>query len=185
VLAWPLKWRSSCVRGVLSAPERARAWRDRDSSENTEKFKELIWEKVRLIIQMPLEKQANGKTDAASIDAQARQRMERLKQVVPFYSIEAWLFQNIREAIRLCETHHSGRDVMKFRAWEQERSALDEVMKPKEAVCQGAKHNLTLASQGFPAREARGAGKSFASVVQMLSQDAELREALRRTYSSE
>ena len=111
--------------------------------------------------------------------------MERLKQAVPYYSIEAWLFQNTSEAIQLCETHYSGRDAEQFRAWEQDRPALDEVVKPKESVCLGAKHNLALASKSFPARQVRGTGKSFAAVIQALSQDAELCEALKRTYSYE
>lgn len=165
-----------------------RAWKDRDSSENRAKFKELIWEKVRLLVRMTLEEQekkAGGKAAPAAIDARATQRMERLKQLVPFYSIEAWLFQNTQEAIRLCHTHYSGRDVERFQGWEQDRPALDEVLKPKEAVCLGAKHNLDLASNGFPARELRAAGKSFAAAVQLLSQDAELREALQQTYSFE
>jgi hypothetical protein len=116
------------------------------------------------------------------LEARAKQRMSRLKQVVPFYSIEAWLFQNTQEAIRLCQEHHGGRDAARFQQWEQDRAALDEVLKPKAEVCLGAKHNLELASNGFPAREARAAGKSFAAIIQALCQDAELCEALRRTY---
>jgi septum formation topological specificity factor MinE len=165
-----------------------RAWKDRDSSENAAKFKEFVWKKVRLLIRSTLEereKKEGRKPDIAALETRATRQMERLKQAVPYYSIEAWLFQNTSEAIRLCETHYSSRDVEQFLEWEQDRPALDEVVKPKESVCLGAKHNLALASQGFPAREARGAGKSFAAVVQALSQDAELCEVLRRTYFNE
>jgi hypothetical protein len=165
-----------------------RVWKDRGSSENAAKFKEIIWKSVRERIRSTLEereKKEGRKPDIAALETRATRQMERLKQVVPYYSIEAWLFQNTAEAVRLCETHYSSRDVEQFCEWEQDRPALDEVMKPKESVCLGAKHNLALASQGFPAREARGAGKSFAAVVQALSQDAELCEALRRTYSYE
>jgi hypothetical protein len=163
-----------------------RAWADRGSSENASKFKSRIWEKVRLLIQMKLkEKEKQGGKLPASADTEARatQRMSRLKTVVPFYSIEAWLFQNTREAVRLCEAHSSGRDAEQFRKWEQDRTALDEVLKPKEQVCLGAKHNLELATNGFPAREVHSAGKSFAGVVEALNQDVELREALSRTYT--
>ncbi|WP_224244072.1 hypothetical protein [Hyalangium gracile] len=165
-----------------------RTWKDRDSSENVTKFKEQVWVKVRQLIQSKLEeweKKEGRRPESAALEARATQRMERLKQTVPYYSIEAWLFQNTTEAIRLCETHYSRRDVEQFRKWELDRQALDEVVKPKESVCLGAKHNLALATQGFPAREVRSAGKSFAAVVQALSQDAEFCEALKRTYSYE
>jgi hypothetical protein len=163
-----------------------RAWAEAGSSENVAKFRELIWEKVRQRIQMrleELEKEAGKVAAPKDIEARAMQRMSRLKTVVPFYSIEAWLFQNTREAARLCETHYGGRDAEQFRKWEQDRTALDEVLKPKERVCLGAKHNLELTTNGFPAREVHVAGKSFAAVVKTLSQDVELREALSRTYT--
>jgi len=165
-----------------------RAWADRSSSENEAKFKERVWDRVRSLIRMHIEeraKEAGENPLSERIDAQATQRMARLKRIVPFYSIEAWLFQNTKEAVRLCELHYSGRDVEQFLEWEQDRLALDEVLKPKKAVCLGSKHNLELASNGFPAREIRAAGKSFAAAVQLLSQDAELREALQQTYSFE
>ena len=163
-----------------------RAWADKDSSENVSKFKARVWEKVRLLIQMKMEehgKQGGKSPVSTDTEVRAKQRMSRLKPVVPFYSIEAWLFQNTREGARLCETHYGGRDTEQFRKWEQDRAALDEVLKPKEQVCLGAKHNLELATNGFPAREAHAAGKSFSAVVQALSQDVELREALSRTYT--
>lgn len=165
-----------------------RAWKDRSSSENRKTFEEVFCEKVRLLIQLELEKREKKegrKPDTAALAAQAKRHMERLKQIVPYYSIEAWLFQNTSEAIRLCETHYNRRDVEQFQKWEQDRPALDEVPQPKKFVCLGAKHNLELASQGFPAREVRGAGKSFDAVAHALSQDAELCEALRRTYTCE
>jgi hypothetical protein len=163
-----------------------RAWADRGSSENVSKFKARVWEKVQLLIQMKLEgrdKQGGQLLSSKDAEVRATQRMSRLKTVVPFYSIEAWLFQNTREAVRLCEAHYGGRDAEQFRKWEQDRTALDEVLKPKEQVCLGAKHNLELATDGFPAREVHAAGTSFAAVVQSLSQDMELREALKRTYT--
>ncbi|WP_164008564.1 hypothetical protein [Pyxidicoccus trucidator] len=165
-----------------------RTWADRSSSENVQKFRPLVWEKVRLRILMELEqreKQTANPTTPSEREARANQRMTRLKQVVPFYSMEAWLFQNTREAVRLCAEHYRNTDVERFNAWEQDRTALDEVLEPKKKVCLGAKHNLELASQGFPARAVHDAGKSFAAVVQELSQDEELTEALSRTYAYE
>lgn len=165
-----------------------RSWTNRDSSENAGKFRDRVWDKVRLLIRMELEKRedrAGRPVVPNELDERANRLMTRLKQVVPYYSMESWLFQNTREAVRLCDEHYKGRDAERFREWEQDRAALDEVMKPKEEVCLGAKHNLELASQGFPAREVHAAGKSFAAVVQEFAQDEELTEALSRTYSYE
>lgn len=165
-----------------------RSWANRNSSENMEKFRDRVWGKVRLRILMELEERetrAGRPVVPNELEERANRLMTRLKQVVPFYSMEAWLFQNTREAVRLCAEHYRGRDAERFRDWEQDRTSLDEVLKPKEEVCLGAKHNLELASQGFPAREVYAAGKSFAMVVQELAQDEDLTEALSRTYSYE
>ncbi|RKI65816.1 hypothetical protein D7X55_15795 [Corallococcus sp. AB049A] len=162
-----------------------RPWSERSSSENEEKFEQIIEAKVYALLVGSLSAQA-AKTAAPftqqEVEAQARQRMNRLKRIVPFYSIEAWLFQNTRVAIRLCERHYGGRDADQFQRWEQERHTLDEVRKPKEQVCLGAKHNSALASEAFPARDVHAAGCSFASVVDKLCQDEELRKALQQTY---
>ncbi len=161
-----------------------RVWADREPSENVEKFQKLVREGVRELVVLRLSEQRSGSTPQ-EIELHARARLARLKTVVPFYSIEAWLFQNTREAIRLCEEHYNGRDVERFQAWAQNRTELDEVLKPKEAVRLGAGHNLELASNGFPARDVRAAGKSFAAVIAALSEDAELHAALARTYAYE
>ncbi len=159
-----------------------RAWASRASSENVEKFQTLIGASVRELVAAKFAEHRDGSTPQ-SIEVRANARIARLKTVVPFYSIEAWLFQNTREAIRLCQERYGGRDVEQFQAWARDRASLDEVLKPKEAVCLGAAHNLDLASSGFPAREVRAAGRSFTAVVEALSQDSELLEALARTYA--
>ena len=160
-----------------------RSWDSRESSENMEKFQKLVCDRVRELVVSKLMEQHLNDTTPEELETRARARMTRLKSVVPFYSIEAWLFQNTREALRLCQERYGGRDVEQFEAWAQDRGALDEVLKPKEAVCLGAAHNLDLASNGFPTREVRAVGKSFEATVQSLSQDAELRQALAQTYS--
>ncbi|MFY0581832.1 hypothetical protein ACN28S_52940 [Cystobacter fuscus] len=159
-----------------------RPWGTRDSSENVAKFQTLVWASVRELVVLKFAEQRDGSTPQA-LEARARVRMTRLKTVVPFYSIEAWLFQNTHEAIRISQESYSGRDVEQFQAWAQDRTTLDEVLKPKEAVSLGAAHNLDLASNGFPTREVHAAGKSFAAVVDALKQDGELRDALARTYT--
>ncbi|NOJ93276.1 hypothetical protein HMI51_10075 [Corallococcus coralloides] len=110
--------------------------------------------------------------------------MNRLKRIVPFYSIEAWLFQNTRKAIHLCKQHYGRHYAEQFQRWGQERHTLDEVRKPKEQVCLGAKHNHALTSATFPTRDVYTAGCSFASVLDDFRQDKELCEALQQTYTA-
>jgi hypothetical protein len=136
-----------------------RPWSASASSENRQKFKELNWEPVRLKIQ---ERLVERKREMAT-------RTEEVKSY------------DTRKAIRLCQERYGGRDVEQFQAWAQDRTALEEVLKPKEAVCLGAAHNLELA--WFPTREVRAAGRSFAAIVEVLSQDSALREALAQTYA--
>ena len=160
-----------------------RAWAARESSENVPKFQEFT-KSIRLLLSEEIEKRSPG-TSSRDIEAEVDARMTRLKTVVPFYSIEAWLFQNTHEAVRLCHAHFNGRDADQFHEWAGDRTALDERLKPKEAVCLGAAHNRELASTAFPTREVLAAGKSFAATVESLREDAKLREALARTYAPE
>jgi septum formation topological specificity factor MinE len=160
-----------------------RPWADRESSENVRKFDEFVLKDVRRIIEGKLQEQMAGQPEARRAAAErVQERLRKLKVVVPFYSIEAWLYQNTREALRLCEERHGGRDVERFQQWAADRAALDEVAQPKKQVCLKDLHNRDLASNDFPAHEVRAVGKSFAAVVLALSEDTELCEALRRTY---
>ena len=101
--------------------------------------------------------------------------------VVPFYSIEAWLFQHTEVAVRLCREKYKGRDVGKFEAWQRDRAALDDVEKPKEAVCLLSAHNLECAGSGYPAQEVFDAGRSYAACVERLRACVELKSLLDAT----
>ena len=58
--------------------------------------------------------------------------MARLIEVTPHYSVEAWTYQADANAIDICRARYSGRDVGVFEKWAADRSALDEVARPKE-----------------------------------------------------
>lgn len=158
-----------------------RRWEARDTSENVEKFRTFAGS-IRLLLLQTLGARRVG-APAKELEAEADARMTRLKTVVPFYSIEAWLFQNTPEATRLCHAHFNGRDAERFLAWAEDRSQLDELLKPKEEVCLGSTHNRDLACHSFPTREVLAAGKSFAATVDSLREDAALRAALAETYA--
>jgi hypothetical protein len=162
-----------------------RSWAQRTSSENAAKFATHILDKVLSLLKEHLAKRAGAPSTEQEREELARALLARIKPLIPYYSIESWLYQNTRQAILLCQKHHGGRHAEKFLEWERNRAALDEERKPKATVCLGAKHNLELARHEFPAREARSAGKSFEATLQLLQHDEALREALRRTYTYE
>ncbi|QRN97235.1 hypothetical protein JRI60_51250 [Archangium violaceum] len=103
---------------------------------------------------------------------------------MPFYSIEAWLYQNTREARRLCEETGCKQCHEKLAGWEQNRASLDEVIRPKGELCFQDTHNAHLASSGFPVREAFAAEASFTHAVEGLLECDELTTALERTYAT-
>ncbi|HYO55711.1 hypothetical protein [Archangium sp.] len=116
-------------------------------------------------------------------EKEPEKRMKRFRLLVPFYSIEAWLYQNTREARRLCEEGGCGQCPTKLTEWEKDRASLDDVIKPKEALCFQDKYNAHLASSGFPDREVFDADASFTRSVEGLLECDELTGALERTFA--
>lgn len=141
-----------------------RPWAERDKSENVAKFDAVVRTRVRQVLR------AQKGATAESVE----QRMRRLLLLAPFYSIEAWLYQNTTAAVRLCHEHHRGRDADRFQAWAQDRTALDDVMAPKKETCLAATHNLALAGTGFPSQAVRDAARSYARCAEVLEACAEL-----------
>lgn len=111
--------------------------------------------------------------------------LERIMIIVPFYSIESWLYQNIREALRLLDLHyrsHDG-DRRQFQHWQNNRHELDEVSRPKELVSIHARFNRELACQNFPAQQVYDVEKSFHKSVERLRACRALIAALESTRS--
>lgn len=103
--------------------------------------------------------------------------LEHLTLLVPFWSIESWLFQNTRVALELCERHHPryASDVPLFEGWRNSPGELDETVRPKDAVRFGSKFNRALAEDKFPAGQLQRLGLSFADSLEQAG-----RPALRR-----
>nr|AGC71835.1 hypothetical protein [uncultured bacterium A1Q1_fos_1807] len=111
--------------------------------------------------------------------------LERIMIIVPFYSIESWLYQNTREALRLLDLHyrsHDG-DRRQFQHWQNNRHELDEVSRPKELVSIHARFNRELACQNFPAQQVYDVEKSFHKSVERLRACRALIAALESTRS--
>ena len=153
-----------------------RVWSDRASCENTPKFEAFVQRYVEPLVVAILKK--NGMAD------EAVERMRRLRRLTPFYSIEAWLYQNTIEARRFCATA-CGRHMEMIKEWEEDRGALDEISKPKEVLCLKDRCSHELASHGFPQEQAFAVGKSYADTVMRLIECAELCAAIVRTYTEE
>jgi ABC-type lipoprotein export system ATPase subunit len=98
--------------------------------------------------------------------------------------LQAWLYQNTREARRLCEEQGCKQCPAKIADWEQNRASLDEVPHPKGALCFQDKHNAHLAASGFPARVVFDAEASFTRSVEGLLECDELTTSLERTYAA-
>jgi hypothetical protein len=153
-----------------------RSWSLRATSENRQKFSDRIRHGVEQLVVSALERKAALEEREAT--------MARLHLLMPFYSIESWLYQNGRAAIAICHAEHGGQDAERFEAWESDRGALDEVEKPKEQTCLGSRHNLRLAKESFPTDAVYEAKKSFEEAVDGLFKCSELVAALERTTAS-
>jgi hypothetical protein len=164
-----------------------RAWADRASSDAVEEFELFVQNYVKQALDNNLRRKR--REHGESVDEESLQRdieaaLGRMLRLTPFYSIEAWLYQNTAEARKLCETH-CGKHLSTITDWEQDRGQLDEVLKPKrdDFSCLGARHNRALAENGFPAQAAFDAGKSYAHAVLAMLDNKELTGALACTYS--
>lgn len=149
-----------------------RRWSDQASSENVAKFETRVVERVRLL----LRRRPHTTAEDAEI------RLRRLFPIIPFYSIEAWLYQHTAVAIRICREKYQGRDVGTFEKWQQDRTLLDDELKVKDTtVCLKSAHNLECAGSGYPAQEVLDAGRSYAACVARLQQCSELTALLDAT----
>ncbi|KYG11471.1 hypothetical protein BE21_00780 [Sorangium cellulosum] len=151
-----------------------RRWAERETSENVEKFRDFIEIDVRRFIEH--RRQRSGRAAAGEL------ALSQLLLLVPYYSIEAWLFQNTRAGIRLCEETPAcrGKHVDIFRAWADDRSALDDVWQPKEQICFKSRHNRQLA-ESLDVETVYYAGQSLHHAVDALHQNASLLAALAAT----
>jgi hypothetical protein len=126
-------------------------WSDRDEThlcDNLRRFKKEIGTRVA----------AHLRVDADQLD--------RLLFLVPFWSIESWLYQNTQEALAICAEHHPRyRDAAEtFKRWRDAPDRLDDEVHPKRQIYFGSKFNLRLAG-GLPARRLEELGLSFSRAL--------------------
>jgi hypothetical protein len=155
-------------------------WSEHRAATNTAKF-ESFREGLRVQVEENLRRR-NLPSDRAAVD----DRLLRICPVIPFYSIESWLYQNTQRARELCE-QACGKHLELIARWEADRSQLDEVIKPKEQLCFGSRKNHELAETFTHqlADELYLLGQSFHAAVERLQACPGLQVALRATWSSD
>jgi len=96
--------------------------------------------------------------------------LERFMLVVPYYSIEAWIFQNLEEAKALYMRHypHGHEAVRLLEHYEGNRSDLEEACDLKERFRLLSQHRLHLVLTRWPSRKALNTRRSFALAVERL-----------------
>ena len=144
------------------------SWKKRKESTKRKKFDKLMEPGIRARLR------DTAKLAPKNIEA----AMKRVLIMVPYYSIESWLYQNTDEAIRICHAQYAGADVAQFEEWETNRKQLDETSKPKDTVCLKDKHNHALATTNFPFDVVVSVGKSLKQAVAQFEECTDLQTAL-------
>jgi hypothetical protein len=171
-----------------------RRWTKRASSENRQKFTQLVRLEVRrwLAAQKALAERARatgkpvprrpvgeaGDSPLLTLDIEAA--LGKLIELTPFYSIEAWLYRAIGRAKEICIQQHGGRHLDEWEALASKLDTLDEIEFIKTTTCLRGEYNHVLA-KSFDAAAAEACGKSYAEVVASMRACASLLAALRAT----
>lgn len=161
-----------------------RVYAQRHTGENVRKFDELIRRPVRVILEGPPPRRRERRSPLPPA-ADVEERLAKLFLLAPFYSIESWLYQNIRLAARLCQSNPAclGQCLERLSAWAAERGALDEVNQPKKQLCFKDRHNAELAGAGYPTAEVLAAGKSLHDAFTPMRDCPALVRALATTHA--
>lgn len=155
-----------------------RPWREHESSENVRKFRafvQLLGPTVEAVLK---------RRGLPADEADVKDRLRRICALTPFYSIEAWLYQNTTRVRELCQ-RRCGKHVELIDDWERNRSQLEQIEKPKKQLCIGNDENHELAERFTHqlADELYLLEQSFHATVERLQSCPGLQAALRATWS--
>jgi hypothetical protein len=172
-----------------SAQKRAEAGRGGINVENVEKFRAIIRPKVMQAL-LPLSSQSSrppARTKVAQppvparTEADVQRLLGRLVEVVPFYCIESWLYQDFDTLRGHCAAG-CGKHVELIERWRQDKPSIEEVVQPKKAMpCVADRKNLELAGVRFPAEDLYCKNTSFHATVERLRSAPGLVDALKKT----
>ena len=158
-------------RFIVHHVDADRTWgaRDADPSENAAAIQRDIIDHVRKVL---CERFSDEEID---------RRLARFFRLVPYWEIEAWLYQNTGQALCFCKDRPACRCAALLADWKSDRGLLDETRHPSDLLCFGKHHNEALV-QGFPTAEVVAAGKSLAAAVDAMFACDALLHAIERTY---
>lgn len=151
------------------------SWGQRADCENEKMFGEF-----RLLIEQNLRATISHRDQQAVSEDDICKAMKKLVPLIPFWSVESWLYQDTVGGKRYCEAQGCGAHHNDFDSWSVARGALDEVTQPKDVVCFGSKHNTALARE-FPIAPVCSTLKSLYSAAEGFLACDELMVALQRT----
>jgi hypothetical protein len=153
------------------------SWSKRKSSENRLKFETHLRAQVQLTLTTPRPKLPWVPLSAS----EASERVGRLFEMAPCYSIESWLYQATAALKRTCDLHHQkAAHVALIERWRADRTLLDEVERPKDGDltdCVSDRYNEVLVKE-FPADDVFRAERSWREFVDRLAASPPLRRAL-------
>lgn len=156
-----------------------RPWSQHEDCENIRKFHRLILDRLPQVA-------VAGRAHTAALRdtspvAPPQPKLAHLLLLCPFYSIEAWLYQNFPAATALCQDAHGYAHRQCWEAWHAQPAVIEELSQPKLVCCLAAKYNLVLASRQFPAEQLYYRDQSFTKSVNRLMNCEALCAALAQT----
>lgn len=174
---------------VIHHVDADQAWsaRTRTPSNNASRLESDVVAHVRRSLHNFYRDRDDAPQSEALLEALVDARLARLFRFVPYWEIEAWLYQNTEKAAALCPGVPRCRTTPpcheKLDAWRRDRAALDEVEHVSDELCLGKAHNLALI-RGYPTGEVVDAGKSLAAAVDAMLGCEALLHAIQRTYET-
>jgi hypothetical protein len=160
------------------------SWENREQSENVQKLTKFV-----ILIEQAAglgQRNVQRSRHRAVPDAITPPKLDfdGFIPIVPFYTLESWLYQNLQCALDICRREHDGAHVESLRAWESVRHDLDETIKPSEQFCVKKLHNLELAARSYPAETAYEIKKSFFESIERMKACQKLVSALAATIDA-
>lgn len=154
-------------------------WEQRQQSENHRKFDWFVIKIKQSAEAGQRRVQASRRAPSQDVKPNAEPDLDNFIRLMPFYTLEAWLYQNLQGIVDICRKQHDGKHVDAAREWENRRHEMDEIVKPADHFCVAKMHNHELANRGFPAQKAYDVQKSFFENVERMKTCSKLVAALR------
>ncbi|HRI63084.1 MAG TPA: hypothetical protein PK156_02570 [Polyangium sp.] len=159
-------------------------WEKRAASENKQKFEAFVVRIAQAAGAGHRNVQKSRRAPPQESNLPVEPDLDNLIVLMPFYTLESWLYQNLDGVLDICRRHHDGKHVESVRDWENKRHQLDEIVKPDEQFCVAKMHNLELASRGFPAQKVYEIKMSFFESVEHMKACTKLVDALLSTVET-